>query len=155
MGGDWQFSLARWDSSERGGKEQWGQVGCPAADLPGLFQGQTLAGLRRPMAKASSLISLQNEATHTNLEFVWLDLLENHTSALNRLKNKKTTKKPKQTNKNPARASEFSKGRHLARCYESFNEGKRAVSFRIWFEWLLIEIKVTQCYYKPSFMKTI
>lgn len=101
MGGGWQFSLARWDRSERGGKGQWGQVGCPAADLPGLFQGQTLAGLRRQVAKASSLISLQNEATNTNLEFVWLDLLENHTLALNRLKNqKKTPTKQKQKTQN-------------------------------------------------------
>jgi len=35
--------------------------------------------LRRQLAKTTSLISLQNETAHRNLEFVWLNVFENHT----------------------------------------------------------------------------
>lgn len=40
---------------------------------------QKVGGPRRQLAKVSSLILLQNEIPHTNVESVWLNALENHT----------------------------------------------------------------------------
>lgn len=61
---------------EMGVKKQLGQGGCPAAVVP---CGQKAGGLRRQLAKASSLILLQDDTPQTNLEFVWLNTVENHT----------------------------------------------------------------------------
>lgn len=134
---------------EMGVKKQLGQGGCPAAVVP---CGQKAGGLRRQLAKASSLILLQDDTPQTNLEFVWLNTLENHTPSAHhdfkQIENEEKKKKKKFWSfpkENPGA---------ITKVPREVNKGKCPASIRVQFEWLLIEIKVIQCYHKPRFVKT-